>query len=161
MKMEIRKAKARDAERLCELGNQFLEQISNCSPTCRIEKLNVDKKNIASWANGIIKPEKDSYTFVAEENGNILGYIEFAIEKNEPSQFFKVKQYGWIECIVIDEKIKGKGIGQKLFDYAIGLFREKKIRFVRLSVFLKNKGARDFWKKNGFWEDSLEMIRAI
>jgi len=159
--MIIRKAKPSDARRLCELGNQFLREISMYSPIYKLEKLSVNKKNIASWRNSVKKPEKNFYTFVAEENGKVLAYLELIIKENWPKEYFKVKKYGWVECIVVDNKIRGKGIGQKLFDFAIKFFKKNKLKFVRISFLVKNEYGANFWKKNKFKEESSEMIRKI
>lgn len=161
--MIIRKAKPQDIERISELANQFLNQINSYSKLTEIEKLSKSqkKKDIEGWRKSLKKPDKNFFTFVAEENGKILAYLELIIKPNAPKQYFKIKEYGWIEFILVDEKLRKHGIGQKMFDFAIKFFKKHKIDYVRISFFLKNKLGEHFWTKNKFKAESFEMMRRI
>lgn len=159
--MIIRKAKPSDARRLRELANQFLREISTYSPMYKLENITITKKNVAKWRNSIIKPEKNFYTYVAEENGKVLAYLEIVIKENWPKEYFKIKKFGSVDAVVVDNKNRDKGIGQKLFEFAIRFFKKNKLKFIRISYLVKNKYGANFWKKNRFKEESSEMIKKI
>ncbi len=160
-KIIIREAKPEDAKRLCELGNEFLKHLEGDSPLLKLEKLNLSKASIKSWQKGLEKPPKDFFTFVAEKDNKILGYMELMIKDNEPLHLFKIKKFGWIEAVVVDKKFRNQKIGKQLYEYAIKLFKNKNITYIRLSVFLKNELGHSFWIRKGFKEESVEMIKKL
>ncbi|MFH1649166.1 MAG: GNAT family N-acetyltransferase [Candidatus Woesearchaeota archaeon] len=160
-KVTIRKATAADARALCILGNEFLKHLENTSPLLALESLRVDARSIASWRSGIVKPPKNFFTFVAEVNGVVVGYMELMIKDNVPTKFFKVKKFGWMEAMVVAKEYRSKGIGSKMYDYGLRFFRARKIKYVRGSVFLKNTTALSFWKNRGFVEESVEMYKRL
>lgn len=70
-------------------------------------------------------------TWVAEENGNLIGFISIL--------------GNYIGALFITPKEQGKGVGTKLIEQAR---REK--RHLNIGVYSKNIDAIKFYKKNGF-----------
>ena len=83
---------------------------------------------------------KDGFRiFVAEENGKIIGFVVFKIEKN----------YGNLDNIVVDKTNQGKGIGRALVDYVERLAKSKGCNLVKTDTSENAMGIP--WKAYGFW----------
>lgn len=57
---------------------------------------------------------------------------------------------GWIEDVVVDEAYRGKALGRKLVDYAIGLSRERGLQTVMLTSNPKRVAANALYRSMGF-----------
>lgn len=82
------------------------------------------------------------WTFVAEENGVILGfalyYIRYSTWKGQAM---------YLEDIIVTEKARGKGIGKLLMDRLIIEAGEKKFNRIIWQVLEWNEPAINFYKK--------------
>ncbi len=77
---------------------------------------------------------------VAESNGEILGYMIGGI-KNKRGEFIS---------LAIKPEFRQKGIGVKLTNFLINLFKKEDIKDIVLNVRTKNKIAIAFYDKLGF-----------
>lgn len=57
---------------------------------------------------------------------------------------------GWIEDVVVDEAYRGKALGRKLVDYAIGLAHERGLQTVMLTSNPKRVAANALYRSMGF-----------
>lgn len=73
----------------------------------------------------------------------------------------KIKKYGFIDEIFIEEKYRGQKIGTKLMAELMGWFKLKKIKYVEFGVNSENKGAVRFYQKLGFKEYEKTMKKNI
>ena len=82
------------------------------------------------------------WSFVAEENGIILGfalyYIRYSTWKG---------QRMYLEDLIVTEKARGKGIGKLLMDRLIEQAKEKKFTGMMWQVLDWNEPAINFYKK--------------
>ena len=82
------------------------------------------------------------WAFVAEVKGNVEGfalyYIRYSTWKG---------QRMFLEDFIVDEKLRGKGIGKMLFDKLIEEARGKKFNGIVWQVLDWNKPAINFYKK--------------
>lgn len=57
---------------------------------------------------------------------------------------------GWIEDVVVDEAYRGKALGRKLVDHAIGLARERGLQTLMLTSKPKRIAANALYRSVGF-----------
>lgn len=155
--MEIRKAALKDKEALARLYMQFWKAHPGKDPLI-VPKIKPNLGNqIKSAAKDIRK--RSEYYFLAEEQGKVMGFIELCIKKNH--KLFRIRKFGYISSVVVDNKFRGRGIAKKLVSFAAKFFRQKGIRYMRLNVYFSNKDAIKVWPKTGFKQESMFMLKKI
>lgn len=90
-------------------------------------------------------------SFGAYEKGTLLGYVIV----NELTWNNSL----WIENIRVSEKHKGKNIGSRLIDELVRIAEEKEIRIIGLEVHSSNYPAIEFYKKNQFEINGIDLLR--
>ena len=153
----IRKAKASDAPGLAELYVQFWSKHKGIDPLLELRK----KPTIKNFTEDVKKDIKrrNNYIFIALKDKKIIGYIETNTNKNY--KLFKVKRYGWIDTATTHKNYRGRGVARALTDYAIKFFKKKRIKYVRATVYIRNKGALEAWKRMGFKPNSVRLLKEI
>lgn len=89
--------------------------------------------------------QKQAFCATAKENEEIKGYFlcYFVLDEWE------------IARIAVSPDARRKGIGQCLFDYMLGICKEKDMARILLDVRESNHSAISFYKKNGFVVDGI------
>lgn len=84
-------------------------------------------------------------TFVAERDGEIVGYITMVLGKNK-------KFYGNIYLIStsVKDSERGQGVGSKMFKYVEDYAKTHNARRIELDVFARNEGAVRLYQKLGY-----------
>ena len=133
MTINIRRAVQEDCPRLMELVNELaLYEKAPQEVTVTLEHFTDSGfgANPVWWA------------FVAEADGKIEGfalyYIRYSTWKG---------QRMYLEDIVVTEKMRGKGLGKRLFDQLIAEAREKDFAGMNWQVLDWNEPAINFYKK--------------
>lgn len=90
---------------------------------------------------------KDNIVYVAEKNGQVIGYFSLVEVKNDfwAGKVF-VKKGFWLEHIFILPGYIGKGIGTQLMGYLVSICKKRGIGKVRI---LSDPYARGFYDKIG------------
>jgi len=83
---------------------------------------------------------------VAQHYNIVVGYIIFWIRYENESH---------IISLAVDKKYRKKSVGKKLLDHAITIFKKYDVKKIKLEVRIKNRGARKFYRKNGFEEKEI------
>lgn len=123
---------------------QYIDDISFNKPHEKISKNLV--KNAIYSKNGLV--------LVSEIDNMIVGYLMLIIKKKP---FFKLKQYGYIQAIIIDKKYRNKKISTKLINKALEWCKEKELKRVSLFVLPNNLHAIDVYENWGFVPFALDM----
>lgn len=84
--------------------------------------------------------------FSLEEDGKILGFCAYAIVNN----LWQEGCIAYIYALVIDEKYRGKGLGSRLINEAIGDAKERGLKRVELDSGFQRERAHRFYLKLGF-----------
>lgn len=90
----------------------------------------------------------DSEFYFAQLDGKYIGYLKINI--GEAQTELKMNTSLEIERIYVIKEFHGKKVGQKLFEKALQIAKERKLKIIWLGVWEKNPRALRFYEKNGF-----------
>lgn len=147
--IKIIKALTNDVMQLQKIGREtFIETFSeeNTEENMKkyleegfsAEKMQTELKNI------------HSEFYFAEQDKQIIGYLKINFGSSQTE--LKDTNALEIERIYVLKEFHGKKIGQLLYQKALDIARQKKMKYVWLGVWEKNLRAISFYKKNGFVE---------
>jgi GNAT superfamily N-acetyltransferase len=102
-----------------------------------------------------INLDKNNYLVVAELDGKIIDTMQLTFITYLTYQGGKRLQ---IEGVRIDKTVRGQGIGQEMFKWAIDKAKEEGCHVVQLTTDKKRPEALKFYKKLGF-VDSHEGLK--
>ena len=103
--------------------------------------------------------KKNFKILVAEVDGKIVGYSIGKIEKTAPA--YKEKKIGKITDTFVLERYRKYEIGSKFLEELIKWFKRNGIKEIEVSVHVKNKTGLNFWKKQGFRDFTIKMVKRI
>lgn len=93
---------------------------------------------------------------IAEANGLPVGCAYVRIEKVF-GDWCVYKKRGYLGQLFVDRKYRRKGIGKKILDYRIKWLKSRRIKFIVLRAYVKNKKAIKLFRKRGFKDYTVEM----
>lgn len=145
--IEIRKIGLDDIEILQKIGRQtFFETFSDTNTAEDmqeyLEKSFYKDKLLAEVEN----PQSEFY--FAQENREVIGYLKLNFGQSQTE--LKNENSVEIERIYVLNAYQGKKVGQKLYEKALAVAKERKAQFLWLGVWEKNEKAIRFYQKNGF-----------
>lgn len=130
----------------------------------------IDDKIVAAFArlipqlgDNLIPPTREdlqmlaasdnSYLFVVESNDSIVGSLTLA--------FYRIPTgvRVWIEDVVVDERERGRKIGEKLVEFALQFAREHGFENVNLTSRSQRVAANKLYQKLGFKLRETNMYR--
>ena len=98
--------------------------------------------------------KKDNYiNLIAEENGEIVGFISSAIYKT----FFHSGGTLLINELIVDKVCRGRNVGKVLLDRIVELAEELGLNEVEVGTTFDNTGAIKFYKANGLTDESVVL----
>ena len=153
----IRKATPKDMPRIKKIDD-FSKILKTCSPLDHLDSKHKPKKGERDYFEKVIYG-RNKWAYVAEDNKKIVGFILFNIENREP--YWKIKKVGYIDLIFIVKAFRKKGISKLFMDKAYEIFKEKGLKYVKLTVQTDNKPAHNVWKKYGFKEFRTDLYKEL
>ena len=114
-------------------------------------KEDLDKYLEESFSNEKLSSELNnphSSFYFAEIENNIVGYLKINFGASQTE--LKDNEALEIERIYVLQAFHGKKLGQALYEKAISIAKEMKVKYVWLGVWEQNHRALQFYKKNGF-----------
>ncbi len=156
--MKIRNYKSEDFQTLRDLMIIVQEAERSVEPTRQVGEQIVDK-----YLEFLFKENKKNKgkILIAEVNGKIAAFIAFRIEDLDFELISKPIKCLYISDIAVFEKYRRHGIAKALFEQAETYAKEKKLKFIRLSVLPKNNPARELYSRIGFREFQIEMVKEL
>ncbi|WP_218731127.1 GNAT family N-acetyltransferase [Polaribacter sp. HaHaR_3_91] len=122
----------------------FIKLIPQLSTSCILPNQK-DLEDIVSSGNTML--------FIAEENNNIIGTLTLVFNKIPTGN--KV----WIEDVVVDNAARGKGVGEKLTQFAIEFTANKGIKSINLTSSPERIAANKLYQKLGFIKRETNVYR--
>ncbi len=153
MNLNIRKATLNDLPTIQSLCNELGEQ-----------SIGFDPELSTTWASNHEGEKyyrerlsgKDGVVFIAEEAGEILGFVSTTI--NNPDTWRLTKRVE-VDNIFLAHTHRGKGVGKKLIEEVKKWSQDIQANRVFLTAFSQNKKAIAFYEREGFipYEITLEI----
>lgn len=157
--MQIRKATIADVESIVNLWEQFLSEhdaiVGTNNPQLKAINLRNDEARLLyeKFLLDNIRSENGA-VFIAEDNGQIIGYSLGLIKNEVP--IFKIKQYGHISDMYVCKNHRNRGISSKLKDEMFAWFRNKGVEYASIGFYADNHKAREIYKKWRFFDYKIE-----
>lgn len=99
--------------------------------------------------------------FVAEIDGELIGFIHVIIRDAPPLPIFVPRRYAIIDSLGVKTEAQGRGIGRKLMDIAREWALAKGATAIELNVYEFNQTAIAFYQKLGYCTLSRKMIKRL
>ena len=106
-------------------------------------------QTIKSTAVGAEVREQTATCFVAELDGQVIGYITTAISQRTST--------GRIPNIGIARGYRSLGLGTRLIEYALAYFRRQGLRLARIETLVQNSVGDYLYRKLGFQEIARQI----
>jgi ribosomal protein S18 acetylase RimI-like enzyme len=153
----IRRAEEKDSESCIKL----LKEICNIHAKIRPDLF---KENMTKYSIEELKEmfnDDSNPIFVYEENNMVLGYCFCQIIVSNNIVNPKPIKTLYIDDLCVDESVRGKHIGEKLYNYVIDYARDINCYNVTLNVWEGNDGAKAFYKKMGLKAQKTYMEKIL
>lgn len=105
--------------------------------------------------------EDTNIYLVAETKNKIVGICFAKIREIANNKIMKARKILHIEDICVDENIRRREIGKKLYDEIVKLAEEHKVQSIELMVWGFNKNAINFYKNLGMGIKNLRFEQKI
>ena len=101
------------------------------------------------------------YIYIAEENGQALGYIFFKVVERDENPFLFARRYLLIDQISVRPKAQGQGVGKTLMQQVEVVASELGIPHIELGSWGFNTNAQGFFKKMGYSKRYFEFWKTV
>ena len=152
--MEIRRAKEQDMDGINKLLLQVCLVHHNGRPD--LFKYGV-KKYTDEELRAIIRDDKRPIFTAVGEDGTILGYAFCIFQQQIGNNILTDIKSLYIDDLCVDEAIRGRHIGRKLYDHVLAYARENGCYNVTLNVWSCNEAAMKFYRSCGLKPQKVGM----
>jgi ribosomal protein S18 acetylase RimI-like enzyme len=112
-----------------------------------------------AWFLGTQLREPDVAVFVAEQDGDVIGYVYAGIE---PQSWKELREEaGFVHDIVVDERGRRSGLASRLMETAAEWLASRGMQRIVLSTAEGNVGAQQLFARLGFRRTMVEMTREL
>ena len=143
--MKIRKANVSDLRRIDEIYVEgSIDEGKYQFPNISLKEMKKDldkKQNSRRQGFRRYMKSKKYYWIVAEEKGKIIGFGQVRI---------KNKDTGITESVYVDRKYRKRGVGKDIMKEMIKWLKNKKLKYIESSAYLRNKPSVKLHEKLGF-----------
>jgi ribosomal protein S18 acetylase RimI-like enzyme len=154
----IRLATPEDLPSLGRLGAILMRAHYGFDPQ-RFMDPGTDPADGYAWFLGRQLKDNDVVIFVAEQDGNVIGYVYAGLE---PISWKELRDAcGFVHDVVVDERGRRSGTATALIEAAVQWLRERGAPRVMLWTAEKNDGAQLLFEKLGFRRTMIEMTREL
>jgi ribosomal protein S18 acetylase RimI-like enzyme len=154
----IRRAVDADLPALGRLGALLMRTHYEFDPQ-RFMSPGHDPEGGYAWFLGTQLREPDVAVFVAEQDGDVIGYVYAGIE---PQSWKELREEaGFVHDIVVDERGRRSGLASRLMETAAEWLASRGMQRVVLSTAEGNVGAQQLFARLGFRRTMVEMTREL
>lgn len=152
----VRAAEARDLPALGRLGAELVRQ-HHAFDRLRFLKPQADLQEGYAWFLGTQLAEPDVTILVAEEQGQVVGYVYAGLEPHSWKELREAA--GFIHDVVVEREARGRGIATRLCEAAASWLAQRGAPRVMLWTAELNGGAQRLFHRLGFRRTMIEMTR--
>ena len=154
--IDIRRAEERDLSALGRLG-AVMVRLHHGFDHDRFMAPGANVEEGYAWFLGTQLAELDVFVAVAEREGEVVGYVYAGLE---PESWKELRgPAGFVHDLVVDEHVRGEGIGTKLAEAAAAWLESRGAPRVMLWTAQKNEPAQRLFERLGFRRTMIEMTR--
>lgn len=162
MKITFKEYKEKDRGLLLKLTNKLEEHVKVIDPIGRIQ-------NLPGFVNVYLKDVLENVKkyqgkiWLAVDEGKVIGFVIGAIwEQSEKSKLeIGPHKFGEVIDIYLEEDYRRKGIGKIMLQMMEKYFKEKGCDSMWILVFAPNENAHNMYKKFGFVDREIGMLKQI
>lgn len=162
MAVTIRKYQPNDKKEITKLFEDYLNYFTDIDPLKR--SIHPPGANEA-YAKRMINEtsQKKGVIFVAEEDKQIIGFIAGIIQRQTEDilQLQIPSTPGRVIELYVKPKYRGKNIGKTLMQKMEQYYRGKECDIINIEVFQPNKNAHIFYKKLGYSDRIIDLIKIL
>lgn len=162
MDLRIRKYRSSDRPSIVELMNDFGNYLVAVDSMKRIRCMPEFGEHFTQKM--LANVEKSSgLVYVAEHEGRIIGFIGGVVLKQSKEDLLETipSKAGRIIELFVDEQFRGQNIAATLMEKIERYFRQVGCDVCRVEVFEPNARAHRFYRKLGYRDRSIDMIKKL
>ena len=158
MSVTIRKAERGDLPSLGRLGAMLIRTHYEFDKQRFLAPIEGVESGYASFL-GRAMESLDDCVFVADEDGETIGYVFAALE---PLSWKELRgPAGFIHDLAVAEPSRRRGVGTKLMKVAVDWLRERRAPRVILWTAAPNEAAHALFRRLGFRDTMIEMTKEL
>lgn len=162
MNVRLRNFQSKDKEKVISLIESMQKYAAALDPIKRV-------RCMPGYGLHTFKEMEESFDknngkcFVAERDNRVIGYIWGLIAKQSKENLLTVipTKLGVIKDFFIEETNRNQHIGTSLLKRMEDYFKKTGCDSIFLDVFVPNKNAYEFYKRKGYIDRELEMLKNI
>lgn len=155
--MNIRRAKESDINAV----DKLLYEVHKVHSDVRPDLFKAGSKKYTDGELRQILSDDGRPVFVAEKDGNVLGYIFCVHQQYIGNNSLTDIKTLYIDDLCVDENARGMNIGRSLYNYAVDYARENGFYNVTLNVWADNINAVKFYEKFGLKIQKIGMEKIL
>ena len=155
--MNIRRAKESDINVI----DKLLYEVHKVHSDVRPDLFKAGSKKYTDDELKQILSDDSRPVFVAEKDGNVLGYIFCVYQQHIGNNSLTDIKTLYIDDLCVDENARGMNIGRSLYNYAVDYARENGFYNVTLNVWADNVNAVKFYEKLGLKIQKIGMEKIL
>ena len=155
--MEIRLANTADIPGMIEL----LKQVGEVHHKIRPDLFRGGAQKYSEADLVELLKDKNRPIFVGVEEGRMLGYCFCILEEVKDNPVLRDVKELYIDDLCVDENVRGKHVGSKLYDHVCAYAKSVGCKNVTLNVWCGNDGAMKFYENAGLTPRNIMMEKKL
>jgi len=160
--ISFREYQPEDKAALIKLFEDFMDFLIPLDPLERlIKNPGYGVKSVENIENDV--RNKQGKWILACDGDKIIGWIIGLVVKNSEVELLSLKpsKLGRVTELYIDDAYRSQGIGKMLIEQIEQYLKSLDCDYIFIEVFIPNVNAHEFYKKLGYTDRNLDMIKKI
>lgn len=162
--IQIRGYKTSDLKELERMFNEQQDYIVEVDDIGRNRRDEGFGEHFAKETIEETKGDKGVIYMAEDEKGQVIGFSAGVINLPNDEDLLggnDPRSWGRVTELFVNEKFRGKGVGRLLMEKLEDYFKKRDCGFIRVEVFEPNKNAHGFYKKLGFSDRNIDMLKLL